>query len=74
MTWIIKKVNRIPMHCGVTYESVCSLARGHMIRCVPSYVGYSTNEDKDFSLPRITFAAESSHAYFLLQVVMVLLL
>ncbi len=32
VTWIIKKVNRIPTHCGVAYESVCSLARGHMIR------------------------------------------
>ncbi len=31
MTWIIKKVNRIPTHCGVAYESVHSLARGHMI-------------------------------------------
>ncbi len=28
MTWIIKKVNRIPMHCGVAYESVCSIAIG----------------------------------------------
>ncbi len=32
MTWIIKKVNRIPKHCDVTYESVCSIARGHMIK------------------------------------------
>ncbi len=32
VTWIIKKVNRIPTHCGVAYESVHSLARGHMIR------------------------------------------
>ncbi len=32
MTWIIKKANRIPTHCGVAYESVCSLARGHVIR------------------------------------------
>ncbi len=32
MTWIIKKVNRIPTHCGVAYESVRSLARDHMIR------------------------------------------
>ncbi len=31
MTWIIKKVNRIPTHCGVAYESVCLLARGHVI-------------------------------------------
>ncbi len=26
------KVNRIPTHYGVAYESVCSLARGHVIR------------------------------------------
>ncbi len=32
VTWIIKKVNIIPMHCGVACESVCSLARGHVIR------------------------------------------
>ncbi len=32
MTWIIKKVNRIPTHCGVAYESVRSLARGPVIR------------------------------------------
>ncbi len=32
MTLIIKKVNRIPTHCGVAYESVPSLARGHVIR------------------------------------------
>ncbi len=32
VTWIIKKVNRIPMHCGVAYESVCSFARGHVVR------------------------------------------
>ncbi len=32
VTWIIKKVNRIPTHCGVAYESVRSLARGHMIK------------------------------------------
>ncbi len=32
VTWIIKKVNRIPTHCGVANESVCSLARGHVIR------------------------------------------
>ncbi len=32
IAWIIKKVNRIPTHCGVAYESVRSLARGHMIR------------------------------------------
>ncbi len=32
VTRIIKKVNRIPTHCGVAYESVRSLARGHMIR------------------------------------------
>ncbi len=31
MTWIIKNVNRIPTHCGVAYESICSLARGHVI-------------------------------------------
>ncbi len=29
---MIKKVNSIPTHCGVAYESVCSLARGHVIR------------------------------------------
>ncbi len=32
MTWIIWKVNRIPMHCGAAYESVLSLARSHVIR------------------------------------------
>ncbi len=32
MTWIIKKVSRIPTHCGVACESICSLARGHVIR------------------------------------------
>ncbi len=32
VTWIKEKVNRIPTHCGVTYESVHSLARGHVIR------------------------------------------
>ncbi len=32
VTWIIKKVNRIPSHCDVIYESVHSLARGHVIR------------------------------------------
>ncbi len=32
VTWIIKKVNRIPTHCGVAYESVRLLARGHVIR------------------------------------------
>ncbi len=38
MTWIIKKVNKIPMHCGVAYKSVCSLARGHVIRvCLMLY-------------------------------------
>ncbi len=31
VTWIIQKVNRIPTHCGVAYDSVRSLARGHMI-------------------------------------------
>ncbi len=31
MTWTIKKVNRIPTHCGVAYESVHSLSRGHVI-------------------------------------------
>ncbi len=36
VTWIIWKVNRIPMHCGVVYESVHLLARGHVIRM---YVG-----------------------------------
>ncbi len=35
VTWIIKKANRIPTHCGVAYESFRSLARGHVIRvCV----------------------------------------
>ncbi len=28
VTWIVWNVNRIPMHCGVAYESVHSLARG----------------------------------------------
>ncbi len=32
VTCIIKKVNKITPHCGVAYESVCSLARGHVIR------------------------------------------
>ncbi len=32
VTWIIKKVNRIPTRCGVAYQSVHSLARGHVIR------------------------------------------
>ncbi len=32
VTWIIKKINRIPMHCRVAYESVHSLDRGHVIR------------------------------------------
>ncbi len=32
VTLIMRKVNRIPMHCGVAYESVCSLASGHLIR------------------------------------------
>ncbi len=32
MTWIIKKINKIPTHCDVVYENVCSLARGHVIR------------------------------------------
>ncbi len=32
VTWIIKKANRIPTHYGVAYESVCSLARGHVIK------------------------------------------
>ncbi len=32
MTWIIKNVNRIAMHCGVAYESVCSFAISHVIR------------------------------------------
>ncbi len=31
LTWFIKKVSRIPTHCGVAYESVCSLLRGHVI-------------------------------------------
>ncbi len=39
MTWIIKKVNRIPTHCGVAYESVHSHSRGHVIRvCQDPYV------------------------------------
>ncbi len=32
VTWIIWKVNSIPTHCGLAYESIHSLARGHMIR------------------------------------------
>ncbi len=32
VTWIIKKVNKIPTHCGVAYDSVRSLARDHVIR------------------------------------------
>ncbi len=30
VTWIIKKVHKIPTHCGVPYESVSSLAKSHM--------------------------------------------
>ncbi len=30
VTWIIKKVNRIPTYGGVAYESVHLLARGHV--------------------------------------------
>ncbi len=32
VTWVILKVNRIPSHCNVAYESVCSFARGYVIR------------------------------------------
>ncbi len=32
VTWIIKKFNRIPTHYGLSYKSVHSLARGHVIR------------------------------------------
>ncbi len=45
MSWIIKKVNRIPTHCGVAYESVCLLARGHVswiikkVNRVPTHCG-----------------------------------
>ncbi len=40
MTWVIKNVNRFPMHCGVAYESVCVLARDHVIRvCNKYYTG-----------------------------------
>ncbi len=34
MTCIIQKVNTIPMHCVVAYESVHSFARGHVIRVI----------------------------------------
>ncbi len=37
MTWIIQNVNRILTHCGVAYESVHSLVRGHVIRACPIY-------------------------------------
>ncbi len=33
MTWIILK-----MHCGVAYESVLSLASGHVIRVCPDWL------------------------------------
>ncbi len=36
--WIIKKVNRIPTHCGVAYESVHSLSRGHVIRVCGNFI------------------------------------
>ncbi len=45
MTWIITKVNRIPTHCGVAYERVCSLARGHVIRVC-------SRNAQEFSLPQ----------------------
>ncbi len=41
VTWNIKKVNRIPTHCGVAYESVHSLARSHVIEvCVWTWKKY----------------------------------
>ncbi len=33
MTWIISKVNSIPTHCSVAYESVLSLAQCLRLRC-----------------------------------------
>ncbi len=49
---IIKKVNRIPTHCGVAYESVHSLAIGHVIRVwykwfLSSLFGESIDENID---------------------------
>ncbi len=38
VTWIIKKVNKIPTHCVVVYESVCSLVWGHVIRVCFSWM------------------------------------
>ncbi len=34
MTWIIQKVNGVPTHCGVAYESVHLLAKGHVISVI----------------------------------------
>ncbi len=42
--YIKKEVNSIPTDCGVTYESVCSLARGHMIRVWGSVMGWIGGE------------------------------
>ncbi len=39
LTWIIWKVNRMPTHCGVAYERVCSLAGGHVIRVCHRHMG-----------------------------------
>ncbi len=33
LTWIISKVNSIPTHCSVSYESVLSLAQRWRLRC-----------------------------------------
>ncbi len=47
MTWIIQKVNNIPMHCGVAYENVHSLARCHLIRvCLKGSYKYSSIKKK----------------------------
>ncbi len=35
---MIKKVNGIPTHCGVAYESFRSEARGHVIRVEITHV------------------------------------
>ncbi len=46
--WIIKKVNRIPTHCVVAYESVCPLARGHVIRVCHSTLPFFAAGGLDF--------------------------
>ncbi len=55
VTWIIKKVNRIPTHCGVANESVHSLARGHVIRVWIKLLELSVAKELPIieSLPRL---------------------